>query len=754
MKTLLTTFLLTLVITNAHASPALYNVQDLGVSGLNYRAVALNAPGHVLAQQGNKPVAYRDGLLDLQGLFGATADGSSATLWGLNDQDHLIGGRAGAAKLFNPTSGELFSFPASVVQLTALNNRDAVLGYGQSDAGQRVPFYYDGAYHLLSLQAGAQVNALNDKGQIAGQQQQHAVLMPSYHAVALDLGTLGGARSNALALNSSGQVTGWAEHADKSVTAFYYDGHGLHDIGSFADGNNSVGLAIADNGIVVGQADVHQALREYLFYGDDIASSTVAHAFYFDGQLYDLNNYVTSHDVVLTAAKAINAQQQILAEGYDVNDVRHLLLLTPSASVPSALGITEDQARAVKKVDLALAIKTSVSPVIVGQVFNALVMVSNIGKVAASQNEVSITLDRAATLVSYDSGAASCSKKTNILTCNLASLPVDGKHTINLQLRPQYSGALSTSANVVSRRSDLNTDNNRAKLLTTVVNAPVTALAPAPAPVVPASTATKTVPNVAPTTANPPSIAPKQADSWYKPSIGTTWQIQISGKLNLSYDVAMYEIDLFDSSVEQIKALQASGKKVICYFSAGSSEDWRSDFSQFKATDMGKSLDGWPGEQWLDVRSDNVFNIMQARIELAKTKGCDGVDPDNVDGYSNKTGFTLTAADQLTYNKKLAAAAHAKGLAIALKNDLEQAEQLVVDFDFSVNEECFYYKECELLQTSFIAQGKPVFNIEYQNKYVTDSAARGSFCATSLAAKFSSMILPLSLDDKYRYSCR
>ena len=39
---------------------------------------------------------------------------------------------------------------------------------------------------------------------------------------------------------------------------------------------------------------------------------------------------------------------------------------------------------------------------------------------------------------------------------------------------------------------------------------------------------------------------------------------------------------------------------------------------------------------------------------IAVQKGCDGVDPDNVDGYTNKTGFPLTAKDQLAYNKFLA----------------------------------------------------------------------------------------------------
>ena len=31
--------------------------------------------------------------------------------------------------------------------------------------------------------------------------------------------------------------------------------------------------------------------------------------------------------------------------------------------------------------------------------------------------------------------------------------------------------------------------------------------------------------------------------------------------------------------------------------------------------------------------------------------GCDGVEPDNVDGYVNDTGFDLTAGDQLDFNR-------------------------------------------------------------------------------------------------------
>ena len=83
-------------------------------------------------------------------------------------------------------------------------------------------------------------------------------------------------------------------------------------------------------------------------------------------------------------------------------------------------------------------------------------------------------------------------------------------------------------------------------------------------------------------------------------------------------------------------------KKVICYFSAGSYEPGRPDSANFLPSDLGSQMANWPDETWLDIRSLNVQKIMAARIQLAKSKGCDAVDPDNVDGYNNVNGLGLT----------------------------------------------------------------------------------------------------------------
>ncbi len=58
---------------------------------------------------------------------------------------------------------------------------------------------------------------------------------------------------------------------------------------------------------------------------------------------------------------------------------------------------------------------------------------------------------------------------------------------------------------------------------------------------------------------------------------------------------------------------------------------------------------------------------MLRRLDLAVTKGCDGVEPDNMDGYANDSGFPLTAEDQLTFNRFIANEAHRRGLAVGLK---------------------------------------------------------------------------------------
>lgn len=245
---------------------------------------------------------------------------------------------------------------------------------------------------------------------------------------------------------------------------------------------------------------------------------------------------------------------------------------------------------------------------------------------------------------------------------------------------------------------------------------------------------------------------PVTGGNWYQPTAGTTWQWQLNGTVNTTYDVTVYDIDLFDNSANTIASLQGEGRRVICYFSAGSYEDFRDDADQFPEAVLGDPLDDFPDERWLDIRSEDVLNIMLDRLDVAVEKGCDGVEPDNVDGFANDSGFDLTADDQLLFNARIANAAHERNLSVGLKNDLDQIETLVTYFDFAVNEQCFEFEECEALQP-FLDANKAAFSAEYDENFVNDSSERDGICEESLEMGLSTLILPVDLDDSFRLSC-
>ncbi|MDT0305413.1 endo alpha-1,4 polygalactosaminidase [Streptomyces sp. DSM 44917] len=231
---------------------------------------------------------------------------------------------------------------------------------------------------------------------------------------------------------------------------------------------------------------------------------------------------------------------------------------------------------------------------------------------------------------------------------------------------------------------------------------------------------------------------PESPAALWVPGPGTPWQWQLSGRLDLTVDVPVYDIDGFESTAEDVAALHERGVRVICYINAGAWEDFRPDADAFPGELRGEG-NGWEGERWLDIRAlDTLRPLMAARMDLCRDKGFDAVEPDLLDGYLNDTGFPLTAGDQLAYNRMIADLAHERGLSVGLKNDLPQIPELVDDFDFAVNEECAEFGECDRL-TPFIEAGKAVFHAEY-------ALAPEDYCAETTALGLSSMTKRLSLD--------
>jgi hypothetical protein len=127
---------------------------------------------------------------------------------------------------------------------------------------------------------------------------------------------------------------------------------------------------------------------------------------------------------------------------------------------------------------------------------------------------------------------------------------------------------------------------------------------------------------------------------------GQKWQIILGGTPDMSkaplppIDAPVWDIDLFDNDASNMKALKAAGKTVICYFSAGTVEDWRDDVKDFPSADVGKVLPEWPNEKWIRIGSTKIRDIMAKRIKIAADKGCDAIDPDNV-GMSSQCNLSM-----------------------------------------------------------------------------------------------------------------
>ena len=212
---------------------------------------------------------------------------------------------------------------------------------------------------------------------------------------------------------------------------------------------------------------------------------------------------------------------------------------------------------------------------------------------------------------------------------------------------------------------------------------------------------------------------------WAAPRLKLHYQLSGTPK---NYSKANWVgVDLFDGSKSLVDKLHKEGKFVVCYFSAGTAENYRSDYKSFPKSAVGKTMSDWPDEKWLDIKNPGVLTVHKKRLDRARDMGCDGVDPDNVDGYANKTGFTISQNDQIKFLRSLVKEARARGLDIGLKNATDIAKTVAKDFDWIIVEECYKWKECGQYQ-AFPDLGKPAFLIEYtkySQKNCDDANKRG-----------------------------
>jgi hypothetical protein len=238
------------------------------------------------------------------------------------------------------------------------------------------------------------------------------------------------------------------------------------------------------------------------------------------------------------------------------------------------------------------------------------------------------------------------------------------------------------------------------------------------------------------------------AAAWWTPPQQLTWYWQLDGTPPNEPTDAV-DFDGFDATAAQVAALHARGQRAICYIDVGTYEPGRPDDSEFPASVKGSGVQGWAGEYWLDISQLSVLEpIMSARFEMCAQKGFDAVEPDNIDGYENSTGFNLTAAEQLTYDEWIAQEVHSLGMAVFQKNDPDQASQLEPYFDGELDEECNYYDECSAF-APYLAAGKPVLDAEYTE----DGETTAQFCAADESQGIMGALYSLALDGSTYSPC-
>jgi Glycoside-hydrolase family GH114 len=237
------------------------------------------------------------------------------------------------------------------------------------------------------------------------------------------------------------------------------------------------------------------------------------------------------------------------------------------------------------------------------------------------------------------------------------------------------------------------------------------------------------------------------SDCAWKPSEALTYYWQLQGAVNNSEAVDAYFIDGFETEASEVTTLHSKGIKAVCYIDVGTWEEWRSDAGSFPKVVLGNG-NGWPGEKYLNIADTSAIEpLMQKRFEMCKSKGFDAAEPDNIEDYAEShTGFTLTAAEQLTYNEWIANEVHALGMAVFQKNDGEQTSTLHAYFDGVMSEECNRYSECGSF-ASYTKEGKPVLNTEYSGTAVS------GFCAKDEAAGIEGALFDLELDGKLFEPC-
>jgi probable HAF family extracellular repeat protein len=244
---------------------------------------------------------------------------SLARAWVINDRTDVLGdsedSRISGSVLWHDGTVTVLPFRAADI-----NDLGQIVGY--DPANGRVVSWQNG--ELTDLGLLGTVHALNNRGDLVGENGGRAFVWRN--GTVTDLGTLTGANccSAATAINDAGQVVGWSQTTSSEAHAVRWSTSGVMDLGTLREGDCcSRATAISNRGQVVG----------YSYSPPDEHGRWTRHAFMWEnGARMDLGA-LAGGDVVGppmsgmgSAASDINDRGQIVGYSTDRSATYHAVL--------------------------------------------------------------------------------------------------------------------------------------------------------------------------------------------------------------------------------------------------------------------------------------------------------------------------------------------------------------------------------------------------------------------------------------------